>query len=257
MPTKTLRGTFVWHELMTTDPKAAQRFYTKLIGWGTQPFEHNPSYVMWMNGETPVGGVMALPDEAKEIGAPPSWISYVAVPDVDETARRAAKLGGKALRAPEDIPEVGRFAAIADPQGAVLCAFRGLPEMEGHGGPPGIGEFTWHELATTDPEGAFRYYSELFGWEKSDAMDMGDAGVYQIYALEGTQLGGIYRKPAGMPGPPDWLYYINIRDVKPAVEQVKKLGGRVLHGPAEVPGGWIVQCLDPQGAAFALYNAAE
>lgn len=251
------RGRFVWCELMTTDPKAAQRFYTKLIGWRTQPFEHNPSYVMWMNGEAPVGGVMALPDGVKKMGAPPNWVSYVATPDVDETARAAAKLGGKVLRAPEDIPTVGRFAVIADPQDAVLCAFKGLQGMQGHEDPPRLGEFSWHELATTDPEGAFRFYSELFGWEKTDAFDMGEMGMYQMYGCNGLPLGGIFRKPAEMPGPPAWLYYIKIRDVKPAAEQVKKLGGKVLHGPVEVPGGdWIVQCLDPQGAAFALHNSA-
>lgn len=254
---ETPRGRFVWYELLTTDPKAAQRFYAKIIGWGTQAWEQDPSYVFWMNGGRMIGAVMALPDEVKRMDVPPNWLAYVGTPDVDETARGAARLGGKVLKEPSDIPTVGRFAVLADPQGAVLCAFTALGEAPGHDGSPQLGEFSWRELATTDPEGAFRFYSELFAWEKTDAFDMGEMGLYQMYGRKGSTLGGIFRKPAEMPGPPAWLYYVKVKDVKPAAEQVKKLGGKVLNGPMEVPGGdWVVQCLDPQGAAFALHSSA-
>ena len=92
--------------------------------------------------------------------------------------------------------------------------------------------------------------------EKLEAMDMGDAGIYQIYGRHGIPLGGMFNKPAEMPGPPGWLYYIRVEDVRGAADRVHRLGGRVLNGPMEVPGGdLIAQCMDPQGAMFALHSS--
>ena len=118
-------GRFVWYELMTTDPQAAQSFYTDVIGWSTAPFEGAEiPYTLWMNGEAPVGGVMALPQEASDQGAPPHWMAYVAVNDVDATAKKAVRLGGKIIVEPRDIPGVGRFAILHDPQGASIAIYR-------------------------------------------------------------------------------------------------------------------------------------
>jgi predicted enzyme related to lactoylglutathione lyase len=86
-------------------------------------------------------------------------------------------------------------------------------------------------------------------------MDMGPAGVYQLFKRRGQQLGGMYNKPAEMPFPPHWLLYARVPDVHKGAETVKSLGGKVLNGPMEVPGGgWIVQIMDPQGAVFALHH---
>src|SRR5688572_22616369 len=104
MPAPVKRGRFVWHELMSTDPDAAVRFYSKLIGWKTQASDVDPSYRMWMTGETPVGGLMRLPDDARREGSPPFWVSYISVPDVDAAVRQANSLGGRTHVPPEDIP---------------------------------------------------------------------------------------------------------------------------------------------------------
>ncbi|CAN5864332.1 hypothetical protein BH20GEM1_BH20GEM1_04740 [soil metagenome] len=110
-----------------------------MVGWGTAPFEHGTGmdYTMWTKGESPVGGLMELPEEVRKSGAPPHWIGYVAVPDVDATAAKARKLGGTVHHGPADIPQVGRFAVIADPQGAVLAAYKGTEEMPRGQGPRG------------------------------------------------------------------------------------------------------------------------
>ena len=254
------RGQFVWYELMSTDPKGAQKFYGDVVGWGTAPWQNSTGmeYTMWTQGESMVGGVMELPEEARKGGAPSHWIGYVAVPDVDETAKKARELGGKVMHGPEDIPEVGRFAVLSDPQGAVFCAFKGLQDMPGEDGQPKSGHVSWHELATTDHEAAFEFYSELFGWEKQQAMDMGDGFVYQMYGLGENMLGGMYNKPAEQPGPPAWLYYTVVDDLDGAVAKVKKDGGQVIVDPMEVPGGSRVAVgLDPQGAAFGLHELAQ
>jgi hypothetical protein len=115
------QGAFSWNELMTSDPEAALAFYTALLGWNTQkmPMPGGDYHVVRV-GETSVGGVMAMPPEAKAGGMPPCWGSYVTVADVDATARRAVELGGKVVHGPQDIPGVGRMAVIIDPQGAAL-----------------------------------------------------------------------------------------------------------------------------------------
>jgi predicted enzyme related to lactoylglutathione lyase len=249
-------GRFVWYDLMTTDPQSATSFYTQLIGWGTAPWEGGPEpYTMWTNRETPIGGVMDLPEDAKSAGAPPHWLAYIGVPDTEATATKAKELGGQVLHGPVSIATVGSFAVLADPQGAVFAVFTPEEDVPGKEGPPQEGEFSWHELATTDHEAAFDFYSQLFGWEKTEASDMGEMGIYQMYGVSGVQLGGMFNKPAEMPGPPFWLFYTMVADVHAAVEKVKELGGQVLNGPMEVPGGdWIAQCLDPQGAAFAIHS---
>jgi uncharacterized protein len=249
------RGRFYWYDLMTTDVEGAKAFYTKLLGWGTTEWEGmEQPYTMWTTGEQPLGGVQTLPEEAQKGGAPPHWLAYVAVPNVDETLDKAKSLGGNVMVPGMDIPTVGRFAVLADPQGAVIAVF--TPEEAGPEAPPHVGTFSWHELATSDPVAGWSFYEALFGWEKLDAFDMGEAGPYQIYKKKGGEwpLGGIFKRPKEMPVT-SWLYYAMVKDVHESIETVKKLGGKILNGPMEVPGGdFIAQCMDPQGAAFALHS---
>lgn len=260
MPPEIPRGRFVWHELMTTDPTAAESFYTQLTPWSTQVWEGGAEpYTMWMSGETAVGGLMELPDQARQQGAPPHWLAFIATPDVDATAEAAVSRGGRLLHGPTDIPTVGRVAVLADPQGAVFAAHTAAGTAPGHDGPWGVGEFSWHELATTDPDAAWEFYSDLFGWVKTDAMDMGPGGTYQMFGRAGDRtVGGIFRKAAEMPGPSVWLLYVSVDDVDARVGTVTQLGGQVLNGPMDVPGGdRVAQCLDPQGVAFAIHSAAQ
>ena len=121
-------GRFVWYELMTTDPQAAIAFYGEVIGWKAQPFEGGP-YTMWVGSQGPLGGTMPLPEPAKKMGAPPHWMAHVEVADVDQSAARARELGGHVYVEPQDIPTIGRFAVIADPQGASISIFKPLQGM--------------------------------------------------------------------------------------------------------------------------------
>lgn len=252
------QGRFCWMDLMTSDTEAAQDFYTHVTDWGTDVWEGSAtSYTMFTTPAGPIGGLMELPEEAKTQGAPNHWLTYIAVPNIEETVARATQLGGQVLKEPTAIPTVGRFAVLADPQGAVFAVFTAEGDVPGHDGPPATGEFSWHELATTNHEAAFDFYSELFGWQKADAMDMGEAGTYQMYGRGEFPLGGMFNKPPELPLP-TWLHYIMVKDVNQAVEKVKKMGGQVLNGPMEVPGGdMIAQCIDPQGATFALHSTAS
>ena len=258
---QTHRGRFVWYELMTTDMAGAQAFYTAVVGWKAAPFESaEMPYTLWLKGETQdtgVGGLMELPKEARERGVPPHWMGYVAVPDVDATAARAVELGGHVIVGPQDIPNVGRFVIFKDPQGAAISAFRGTGEMPAEEPKPEPGDVTWHELGTTDHEAAFDFYADLFGWEKSQIFDMGEAGIYQMYGVAGRMLGGMYNRDPSQPFPPGWLYYISVGDLDGAVATARAKGGTIRLEPLEVPGGSrIAVVLDPQGAAFGLHQRA-
>jgi predicted enzyme related to lactoylglutathione lyase len=255
MARTTTRGRFLWHELLTTDPKAALAFYTRIVGWKTQPWDKDPSYTMLLAGSGPVGGVMALPAEWK--GTPPQWASYIETPNLDETLTTTQRLGARVLRPASPIPEVGRFAVVEDPQGAAFVPFEPSIEMTVND-PPQPGEFSWHELITTDHEAALRFYQELFGWERRQAMDVGGpVGVYQLFGWNGKDMGGIYTKSPDMPAPPNWLPYAMVPDTRKAATEVTSAGGQVFIGPMEVPGGdLIIVGQDPQGAAFALHSTA-
>jgi predicted enzyme related to lactoylglutathione lyase len=114
-------GAFSWCELMTTDADAAKAFYTKLFGWDTEDMSMpGMTYTVVKAGGKGIGGIMTIPKEAQ--GMPPKWGPYVTVDDVDQTARTAEQLGAKLRMPPQDIPDVGRFCVIEDPQGAVICA---------------------------------------------------------------------------------------------------------------------------------------
>jgi uncharacterized protein len=246
-------GKFVWYELMTTDMKAAEAFYGSVVGWGAKDAGlPNHAYTLFTIGEMPTAGMMTLPPEAAA-GARPGWIGYVAVDDVDTRAKEIAESGGAICHAPTDIPGIGRFAVVSDPQNVVFALFK---PGEGSPGEPPLpwtpGRTGWHELHAADGPSAFAYYSKLFGWTKGDALDMGPMGVYQIFNHDGVMAGGIFTKPAAEPVP-YWLFYFNVDEINAAVERVKAGGGQILNGPMEVPGGsMIVQGLDPQGAMFAL-----
>ena len=251
-----LLGKFIWHELMTPDAQAAADFYSSVLPW-TSEASTVPGYVLWMRGPVGVAGLMPQPQSVRDSGTPPSWLVYIAAPDVDATVEAAQALGGKLLKAPTDIPGIGRFAVLSDPLGAAFAVFTPAMAPPPGGTPEPLGRFSWHELATTDPQGALAFYAELFGWTRGPAHDMGAGGLYQIIEQAGVQIGGLHvlEDPSK---PPRWLSYVQIEGLDAAVEAVGTLGGRVLRGPHDVPGGSrVAHILDPQGGMIALHEPAR
>jgi len=251
-------GPFVWHELMVPSPSSSPSFYKSITGWDTQKFDGGMDYQLWVNGQAPVGGLMELPKELASNGVPSHWLHYVGVSDVDATVKKAQELGGNVNVPPTDIPGVGRFAILADPQGAVFAVYKSNQDAPAPGEPK-IGEFSWHELGTTDRAAAFDFYSKLFGWKETSTMDMGDGMVYQMFGLgDGVPIGGMYALTKEMEGmPPNWLGYVLVPNVDDTVATVKKSGGQVLNGPMDIPGGRIAVFTDPQGAAFATHQSTQ
>jgi len=113
-------GAFSWFELMTSDVQSAKEFYSKLLGWTTQemPMQDSTYTVVEVDGEA-VGGIMSLPSSPE--GMPPVWGIYITVKNIDDTVKTAVELGGKIFVEPQNIPDVGRFSVIQDPQGAYFA----------------------------------------------------------------------------------------------------------------------------------------
>ena len=248
-------GRFVWYELTTTDVKSAKAFYASVVGWGARGASMPGSaYSLFTIGDSPVAGLMNMPEEARRTGATPRWTGYVGVDDVDAAVERIKQLGGAVYVPPTNVPNISRFSVVADPQMATLALVKGArsgqtPSAE-QGAPGRVG---WHELLAADWETAFAFYGELFGWQKADS-HVGVMGTYQEFSAGGETIGGMFTKPATLPVP-FWLYYFNIDDIQAAAKRVEAGGGQILYGPTEVPGGaWIVHCTDPEGAIFALLD---
>ncbi|RCS23256.1 VOC family protein [Phyllobacterium salinisoli] len=248
------QSNFIWYELMTSDLAGAEAFYKEVIGWNAENWPGEMPYTIVKAGETGVAGLMTIPEEAKAMGARPMWLAYIHAEDVDAATESLRKAGGKVYREPADIPEVGRFSVVADPQGAMFMLM--APSMEG---PPPLPESTpgtvgWNELYAGDGPSAFDFYSSQFGWTKDQAMDMGPMGVYQLFAIDGQMRGAVMTKPENVPVPM-WQFYFNVDGLDAALDRVKENRGKVVMDPMEVPGGsWVAGCVDPQGALFSLVS---
>lgn len=248
-------GRFVWFDLMTTDSGAAIDFYTNVLGWGIDVWSGGAvPYTMWVAGGKAIGGTMPITDAARRAGASTHWLPYLSTPNVRETVERATALGSTIVVAPQDIPTVGAFSVLRDPQGALFAAFTPTDAPPRGEEPAALGEFSWFELATHDVASALEFYAELFGWTRGTAMDMGAAGVYQLFEREGVPIGGMYALTAQMEMPPGWCCYVRVEDADEATARVAARGGKVLYGPMEIPSGdRVAACLDPQGGLFAVH----
>jgi uncharacterized protein len=247
-------GDFIWYELLTTDADAAARFYGAVVGWRNRAAEGSPQgYGIFGTGDADVGGFMRLPEGAESAGMRPKWLGYVAVENVDAMVADIVRAGGTQHMPPTDIPGVGRFAMLADPQGVTFYVMRGA--MDGTStafDQSKFGHCNWNELSTGDPQAALAFYGARFGWAKGDAMPMGAMGDYQFITHGSQTIGAVMKRTEDGP-PPAWTFYFGVPDIDVAAQAVSGNGGMIHYGPAEVPGGvFIIVASDPQGALFGL-----
>jgi len=247
-----IQGRFFWQELLCADPAAVTAFYGRVLGWRAQPAASDPSYMTFASRSGPVAGAMAPGAEQKDTHS--HWLAYIGAEDVDATLATAVRLGGKLVHAAADI-EQGRYAVLADPQGATFGIYKPSHIAADHAVQPG--DHCWLELATTDLETAFKFYQEVFGWQVIQRLDMGASGTYLIFGVAGTPRGGVMKLMHPAPGP-YWLCYTEVADLDKAIAAAEKSGGRLLNGPMTVPGGArIAQLADPNGAVFALHTQVK
>jgi hypothetical protein len=255
-PVTAKTGNFVWHELRTTDAQGAADFYTHVIGWQAKS-SGDPGgmpYTLLSAGGFDLAGLMQLTPEMQAGGMKPAWVGFIGVDDVDAYARRVEQAGGKMHCPPMDIPTVGRFSSVEDPQGAAFLLFKGsleyAPPRPAAGTPGTVG---WNELSATDGRSAWSFYSQLFGWKEDSTMDMGPMGTYRIFNNGGSPIGAVMTRDASKSPGPFWLYYFNVGDIDAAAQRIGEKNGQILMGPHQVPDDlWIILGLDPQGAMFSV-----
>ena len=250
---------FVWYELITDDVEKAIAFYGPVVGWDVRDSGMpGMKYMLFGKGGKDVGGMMS----SKALGQamPTKWVGHIFTADVDAETKAVVADGGKVYREPQDIPGVGRFSVVSDPQGAEYLLFQpNGTAMAAQMEPAEVGAVGWRELATTNWKEAWAFYSGHYGWTKGDAVEMGMMGTYQTFMLDGSSGGGMMSIPEQMKdgmGGPAWMFYFTVEEIGAAATRVQERGGTVIHGPSPVPGGaWILQGLDPQGGRFALTAA--
>lgn len=252
-------GDFIWYELMTTDPEAANDFYGAVVGWSFgEPMSGPVEYRMIVRSDGGnAGGMLTITEDMTSHGARPVWLGYLYVPDVDAAVAAIEKAGGKVLMPKSEAAGVGPIAMVADPQGAPFYLMTPIPPADKPDAasdvfsPTELQRVAWNELATSDQKAALDFYTSQFGWTPGDSMPMGDMGDYQLMTHHGQQFGAIMTKAPDRPS--RWRFYVRVEDLDAAKTTIEAKSGTVLHGPVEVPGGdRVLIGTDPQGAEFAL-----
>jgi uncharacterized protein len=246
-------GTFSWVELFTTDLEDAKRFYGSLFDWQTEGASATAT-----RGGKAVAAITEQPDPQRSAGVPPHWLSYVTVASADDSAARAAELGGSVHAGPFDLGDVARMAVVADPTGAML----GLWQARGSIGSELVNDpgcLTANELATDDVEAATSFYRGLFGWSIEQVG--GDDGpsywlIHHDGAAQGRN-GGMRELTSGESGvPPNWVPYFTATSIEDALARADELGGGTLVGATAIPAGRFAAVRDPQGGVFSIFEGA-
>ena len=253
-------GTFSWPELSTTDQKAAVAFYKALFGWGTNDVPMGPTevYSIFQMRGKPVGAAATQQADERKMGVPPHWNAYVAVADVDESAKQAVSLGGRLLAGPFDVMDAGRMAVIQDPTGAVFQLWTAKRSIGAEIlNEPGA--LCWTELNTRDTKAAEAFYTKLFGWTAKHSAP-GAPMEYTEFKVHGQSNIGMMPMVPQMPKevPSYWMPYFQVTDTDASVAKVTQLGGKVMVPPTDIPNaGRFAIVGDPQGAVFAVFTMKQ
>jgi predicted enzyme related to lactoylglutathione lyase len=243
-------GEFCWINILTPDPKGAQEFFTKLLGWDYVEIP-GMGHRVQVGGQD-IGGMFDLASPNTPPGTPPGIGVMVRVANADDIVVKANALGGSAKPA-FDIMTQGRMAECYDPNGANIDVWQGMdsPGMTADGMVHGVP--TWFESFTTDVGKAVAFYSALFGWTASKP---GYAGVdYTTFALPGDiPVGGMLKiTPEMGPMPPHWGVYFTVDDVHAAIAKGLELGASVTYPVMEIDTvGKFGGLVSPQGVMFSV-----
>ena len=246
-------GQIIWHELHTSDPKRAFAFYSELFGWKTREMDMGPAgkYTLFSVSDKDVAGGMQL--DARS-GAPSNWLPYFETPNVDADIAKAEKLGAKVVVPGMDIPNIGRFAVIADPQGAVVAV---MTSADQSWKAPDVkpGYFCWDEVMAKDAKKEVDFYTQIFDW-KCDPMDMGPMGTYYVFKLGEKSAAGCMA-PQDPNQPSAWMCHVAVENVDTSTERAERLGATVVVPPSDIPNiGRFSVFSDPTGAVLCLFQSA-
>jgi predicted enzyme related to lactoylglutathione lyase len=244
-------GKFIWYELFTEEPEAAQRFYQSVFGWNFRPVPSAPGYTLIENGGDRIGGMYVQPRPAQGArGA--RWLPVMSVPDAGAAVEEARRNGGSMIAPLATIAGRGRHALLSDPEGAlfgVLRAERGDPADT----PVEAGDFFWLDLFTSDPERAAAFYRRIGGYEVAEAPAAAGTTRLMLQA-EGYARAGILPMPKRLQQS-GWLPYVLVDDVPATLQKVAAAGGRVVVQPdKQLLDGKVAVIVDPAGGVLGIID---
>lgn len=252
-------GNFCWIDLVTTDQNAAKKFYSDLFGWtpDDNPMGPDDFYTIFKIDGRQVGATYTMPAQQRAQGIPPHWLLYVATESADASAKRAAELGATIVAEPMDVFDAGRMAVVRDPAGAHVCVWEAKKHVGSRiTGVPGT-LCAADLVAAADQDAAAEFYDKLFGWQISKEDEEPGHSYYHIFN-GGEFIGGIppaSYAPKGVPA--HWQIYVQVANCEASVAKAKALGARVYMPTMKVEDqGWMAIVADPQGASFAMFQAA-
>lgn len=257
-------GVPCWVAAVLPDPEAGVAFYTELFGWEAAdimpPDGPGRYYVCTLGGRAVAAVGSGRGGQTPDV---PAWGTYIWVDSADTTTTQAAEAGGSVIAAPFDLLDAGRLAVLADPAGAVFCAFE-PGTLRGAQVVNQPGAWAMSTLATPDPERATAFYGSLFGWQ-ADAMDFDGftATMWRLPGFKGGEpgqpvpadvVGVMLPQDSGDP-PPHWSIDFWVTDADTTTTKATTLGAKVLVPPFDSPTGRTGILADPQGATFSLSTA--
>ena len=253
------QGIFCWSELCTHNWKEGKAFYTSLFDWGTddQPIGDDLFYTMLQKENDDIAAMYEMPKEQIQEGIPSSWLTYIAVDDVDECALKAKQFGAEIIAGPHNVMNAGRMLMLTDPGGATVALWQG----KDHKGCKRLSELStpyWHELATRNSKISNEFYCALLGW-KSEIKPM-DGMDYTLFMLDGKPVAGMLEMNNEWPEevPPHWMIYFLVDNCDSTANKAQELGAQLCVPSTTVPevGRFAVLC-DPQGAVFSVIQTKD
>jgi hypothetical protein len=245
-------GKLIFVELVTPDLAATKQFYTGLFGWTFRDIQDGGiKYAGAFLDGRPVAGLIHKNVPASE-HRQPAWLSFFSVRDVDAAKKVALQNAAKVLFEPHSIPDRGRVAVFADPQGAIFAVL-----ASSSGDPTDVlaepGEWIWTSLITHDPETSAAFYQTLFDYEVFE-LPAGQGTQHVLLASDNYARASVNTLPVNKPNAhPHWLNYVRVEDTVKMTAKVVALGGRVLVEPRiDRHGGKVAVVADPFGAPFGL-----
>jgi hypothetical protein len=251
-------NSFCWADLSSTDIEASKSFYSQLFGWGIVevPIDEQMSYTMFQKEGQDVCGASQMSPEMKQQGIPSCWMSHLSVADVAESTANVEKFGGKTLMPPFPVMQAGKMSVVQDPQGATLA----LWEPQASIGAQVMNEpntLCWNELQTHNIPQSSAFYQELCGWDTKVSAAATGGDYFEFQTNQHSVAGMMQIRPEWGEVPPNWSIYFAVEDCNQTVDQVQKLGGRVIMPTTHFDIGDMAVVRDPQGAAFSLIQFAK
>jgi predicted enzyme related to lactoylglutathione lyase len=249
-------GKLVWADLFTSEPDAASKFYTGLLGWSATTIDQKgKSYIVFTNNGVPVAGI--APHSLAKESHPSRWIGYISVSDIKQAVASVSMTGGKVHGEARNFPDRGMQAIIGDSEGnpiGLLQSSSGDPADDA----TATGSWNWFELYVKNPQASANFYHQALGYDIALETNS-DRKTDYVLSSSGNNRAGIAPVPSDVAdAKPSWLGVIRVADLDQTLSKVAGLGGEVLLKPHSVEfGSRFAIILDPTGGTIGLVEYIE